>query len=345
MPCRRPRRRRRPSAASSTNQGRPAGTRQLPASPAEGRRARGLEARPPLPQPRPSGQHRAGPVGPRDTTTAAGRLVFGIFAALAEFERELIRERHRGRAQGRESPRYTESSKDIVSSQAHRLEPSALSQAKRTVSSQAHRLKPSALVGGAPAAASTPRRRCSRSRRGRERPERGRIATSDAQAYGFSRASARRVPAEALGGNDVRLRLGRSCQGDHEGHCDRGTQRTVSTMTESKTLPKTAEIHEFKPWDYERMFRLTRRLWQRPEEPDPEAAEVNEVAGAICYLLCRAMAAGAPAPTCPRCLDELTATMTGRNLPGNCAGWSRAGTGACAGPVAKSAPGPWAGRR
>ena len=28
-----------------------------------------------------------------DTTTAAGRLVFGIFGALAEFERELIRER------------------------------------------------------------------------------------------------------------------------------------------------------------------------------------------------------------------------------------------------------------
>ena len=28
-----------------------------------------------------------------DTTSASGRLVFGIFAALAEFERELIRER------------------------------------------------------------------------------------------------------------------------------------------------------------------------------------------------------------------------------------------------------------
>lgn len=28
-----------------------------------------------------------------DTTTAAGKLVFGIFASLAEFERELIRER------------------------------------------------------------------------------------------------------------------------------------------------------------------------------------------------------------------------------------------------------------
>ncbi len=45
-----------------------------------------------------------------DTTTAAGKLIFGIFAALAEFERELIRERTKAglaaaRARGRSGGR------------------------------------------------------------------------------------------------------------------------------------------------------------------------------------------------------------------------------------------------
>ena len=45
-----------------------------------------------------------------DTTTAAGKLVFGIFAALAEFERELISERtvaglNSARARGRKGGR------------------------------------------------------------------------------------------------------------------------------------------------------------------------------------------------------------------------------------------------
>ncbi len=45
-----------------------------------------------------------------DTTTASGKLVFGFFAALAEFERELIRERTKAgldaaRARGRKGGR------------------------------------------------------------------------------------------------------------------------------------------------------------------------------------------------------------------------------------------------
>lgn len=54
-----------------------------------------------------------------DTTTASGKLVFGIFAALAEFERELIRERtlaglQAARARGRKGGRKFNLSKAQV---------------------------------------------------------------------------------------------------------------------------------------------------------------------------------------------------------------------------------------
>ncbi len=54
-----------------------------------------------------------------DTTTASGKLVFGIFAALAEFERELIRERTKAglvaaRARGRKGGRQFALSKSQV---------------------------------------------------------------------------------------------------------------------------------------------------------------------------------------------------------------------------------------
>ena len=70
-----------------------------------------------------------------DTTTAGGRLVFGIFAALAEFERELIRERtvaglEAARARGRKGGRKFALTKAQVrlaqSAMAHRTSVSEL---------------------------------------------------------------------------------------------------------------------------------------------------------------------------------------------------------------------------
>ncbi len=56
---------------------------------------------------------------PIDTTTAQGRLIFGFFASLAEFERELIRERTQAglksaRARGRKGGRPKGMSQDAI---------------------------------------------------------------------------------------------------------------------------------------------------------------------------------------------------------------------------------------
>jgi len=58
-----------------------------------------------------------------DTTTAAGRLSFGIFAALAEFESELIRERtvaglQAARARGRKGGKFALSKSQVRMAQA-----------------------------------------------------------------------------------------------------------------------------------------------------------------------------------------------------------------------------------
>lgn len=69
-----------------------------------------------------------------DTTTSSGKLVFGIFAALAEFERELIRERTQAglaaaRARGRKGGRKFELTKAQV-----RVAQAAMSQRDTSVS-------------------------------------------------------------------------------------------------------------------------------------------------------------------------------------------------------------------
>jgi DNA invertase Pin-like site-specific DNA recombinase len=65
-----------------------------------------------------------------DTTTAAGRMVFGVIASLAEFERELIRERvvagmaaakRRGRRAGRPPQRVDLVRARMLRAQGHAL--------------------------------------------------------------------------------------------------------------------------------------------------------------------------------------------------------------------------------
>jgi DNA invertase Pin-like site-specific DNA recombinase len=91
-----------------------------------------MEARSARPGPQASGHNGAGPFRPQrrlcvltgqganiDTTTSSGKLIFGIFAALAEFEGDLIRERTvaglaAARARGRKGGRRFELTKNQI---------------------------------------------------------------------------------------------------------------------------------------------------------------------------------------------------------------------------------------
>jgi DNA invertase Pin-like site-specific DNA recombinase len=76
-----------------------------------------------------------------DTTSAAGRLIFGIFAALAEFERELIRERTlAGLAAARSRRRY--------GGRRRKLTPTHLDYAKRLLAGPQARVGDVAAIFG-----------------------------------------------------------------------------------------------------------------------------------------------------------------------------------------------------
>jgi DNA invertase Pin-like site-specific DNA recombinase len=76
-----------------------------------------------------------------DTTSAAGRLIFGIFAALAEFERELIRERTlAGLAAARSRGRY--------GGRRRKLTPTQLDYAKRLLADPQARVGDVAAIFG-----------------------------------------------------------------------------------------------------------------------------------------------------------------------------------------------------
>lgn len=61
-----------------------------------------------------------------DTTTASGKLVFGIFAALAEFERVLISERTRAGLESARAPGRKGSRKFTMTAAKLRLAPAGL---------------------------------------------------------------------------------------------------------------------------------------------------------------------------------------------------------------------------
>ena len=78
-----------------------------------------------------------------DTTTANGRLIFGIFAALAEFERELIRERTRAGMQAAKR-------RGVHVGRPPKLEPHQVAHARELIARGKTRGEVAALLGVSP---------------------------------------------------------------------------------------------------------------------------------------------------------------------------------------------------
>ena len=120
---------------------------------------------------------------PLDTTTAQGRLVFNIFAALAEFERDLLRERtqaglHAARARGRLGGRpkglsAAAAKKAVAAEACTRKASSACATLPTTRASAKPRSTATCAIGGSPSGRT--RRRHGHSRCGTSRSRRAMV--------------------------------------------------------------------------------------------------------------------------------------------------------------------------
>ena len=164
--------------------------------------------------------------GDVDTTTATGRLVFGIFATLAEFERDLIHERTmaglaaaraRGRAGGRPRVMTKQKLKAAMAMMADR------DNAARDVAAHSGCRYRRSMPTSTPQASHGNRRRNSSANgrrgppRGRSRPDRCRSGSTDSETreYGRSPANPHRTDPPPFPPDDMDREFVAEHRGDH----------------------------------------------------------------------------------------------------------------------------------